>query len=246
MLFRSFNDFELWYWHRNEHTPAYKIHNQPRDRDFVCLNRTHKTWRATAVTAMLRNQLLENSYWSYCETGDIVDEDNPIEIDAFENLRVDAQQFLTGAPYFSDTMTQEQRNIHSIQEPKYYTNAYCNIVMETHFDADGSGGVFLTEKTYKPIKHGQLFFIAGPSASLDLLRSMGYQVFDNVLDNLYDTSANATVRWEMLRQAIAKAKTNLSDLFEQARSSIEHNQELFQANKAQRLNNLFKEIHEQS
>ena len=50
-------------------------------------------------------------------------------------------------------------------ESKYYANAYCNIVMETHFDADGSTGTFLTEKTYKPIKHGQLFFVAGPAGT---------------------------------------------------------------------------------
>lgn len=242
--FVYFNDFELWYWQRNEHTPAYEIHNKPRSKDFTCLNRLHKSWRATAMADMRRQGILENSYWSYCETGDIVDADNPIQIDEFPQLRYDAQRFLAGAPYFSDIMTQEERNNHSIQEPKYYNDAYCNIVMETHFDADGCHGTFLTEKTFKPIKHGQLFFIAGPAGSLQLLRDQGYKTFDDILDNSYDAYVSSTMRWEILCNAIAKAKSNLPELFERARADIEHNQRLFVAKKTERLNILLEQLNE--
>jgi len=242
--FVYFNDFELWYWQRNEHTPAYNIHNQPRERDFTVLNRLHKTWRATAMADMHRKGILDNSYWSYCETGSIVDADNPIQIDEFSQLRYDTQKFLDSAPYESDELSQEERNNHSIQEPKYFANAYCNIVMETHFDADGCYGTFLTEKTFKPIKHGQLFFIAGPAGSLDLLREMGYKVFDDILDNSYDTNVSSTGRWEMLCEAIAEAKPNLPKLFERARADIEHNQRLFLQRKTERLNILLEHLNE--
>jgi hypothetical protein len=242
--FVYFNDFELWYWQRNEHTPAYKIHNEPRDRDFTVLNRLHKTWRATAMADMCRQGILDNSYWSYCETGSIVDEDNPIQIDAFDNLRSDTQKFLESGPYFSDTLTQDERNNHSIQEPRYYKDAYCNIIMETHFDADGCYGTFLTEKTFKPIKHGQLFFIAGPAGSLQLLRDQGYKTFDDILDNRYDDNVSSTQRWELLCQAIAKAKPKLPELFERAREDIEHNQRLFVAKKTERLNILLEQLNE--
>lgn len=242
--FVYFNDFELWYWQRNEHTPAYHIHNEPRERDFTVLNRLHKTWRATAMADMHRKGILDNSYWSYCETGSIVDADNPIQIDEFPQLRYDTQKFLDNAPYESDELSQQERNNHSIQEPKYFANAYCNIVMETHFDADGCYGTFLTEKTFKPIKHGQLFFIAGPAGSLDLLREMGYKVFDDILDNSYDTNVSSTARWEMLCEAIAEAKPNLPKLFERARADIEHNQRLFLQRKTERLNILLEHLNE--
>lgn len=242
--FVYFNDFELWYWQRNEHTPAYKIHSDPRPRDFTCLNRLHKTWRATAMADMHRQGILDNSYWSYCETGSIVDEENPIQIDAFEGLRKDTMQFLSDAPYFSDTMLQSERNNHSIQEPKYYRDTYCNIVMETHFDADGCYGTFLTEKTFKPIKHGQLFFIAGPAGSLQVLRDAGYKTFDDILDNRYDDNVGATQRWDLLRQAIEKAKPRLPELFEAARADMEHNQRLFVSRKTQRLNILLEQLNE--
>jgi len=242
--FVYFNDFELWYWQRNEHTPAMKIHDEPREHDFTVLNRLHKTWRATAMADMHRKGLLNNSYWSYCETGSIVDDENPIEIDQFPELRNYTQKFLLNAPYFSDDLSQAERNNHSIQESKYFANAYCNIVMETHFDADGSAGAFLTEKTFKPIKHGQLFFIAGPAGSLQVLRDQGYRVFDGILDTSYDYDANNTHRWIKLCNAISKAKTDLPQLFERARADIEHNQRLFLELKTARLNILLEHINE--
>jgi len=242
--FVYFNDFELWYWQRNLDAGVLTLHNEPREQDFVVLNRLHRSWRATAMADLHRNKLLNNSYWSYCETGPIVDDDNPIQIDEFLALRDDTQQFLNAAPYTCDELTKEQRNNHSVTEPKYFTNAYCNIVMETHFDADGSNGTFLTEKTFKPIKHGQMFFIAGPAGSLDLLRNMGYRVFDDILDNTYDTHVNNTVRWQTLRNAIANAKSNLPALFTLAQEDILHNQQLFATLKTERLNTLLKHINE--
>jgi hypothetical protein len=116
--------------------------------------------------------------------------------------------------------------------------------METHFDADQSGGAFLTEKTFKPIKHGQLFFIAGPAGSLQVLRDLGYRVFDSVLDNSYDLEPDHTQRWMALSRSIYFAQPELCQLFEQARADIEYNQQLFQATKTDRLNSLIKDINE--
>jgi hypothetical protein len=117
-------------------------------------------------------------------------------------------------------------------------------VLETHFDADQSGGVFLTEKTFKPIKHGQMFFVAGPAGSLQVLRDLGYRVFDSVLDNSYDLETDHTQRWRALTRSMYFAQSELPDLFEQCRADIEHNQQLFQAVKTERLNTLIKEINE--
>jgi hypothetical protein len=148
------------------------------------------------------------------------------------------------APYINDSLTNQQRNDHSQTESKYHTNSYCNIVVETHFDADQSGGVFLTEKTFKPIKHGQMFFIAGCAGSLQTLRDLGYKTFDHVLDNSYDSETNSTARWQKLLAAIQQAKPSLPKLFEQCRDDIEHNQQLFLNKKTDRLNTLLTQLYE--
>ena len=239
--FVYFNDFELWYYQRNLEQVALPVHNQPREREFTVLNRLHKSWRATAMADLQRHGVLDNSYWSYCETGSI-GADNPIEINGIDGLSAATDKFLQNAPYVSDELDQHERNNHSVTDAKYHVNSYCNIVMETHFDADQSGGVFLTEKTFKPIKHGQLFFVAGPAGSLQALRDLGYRTFDNVLDNTYDRIQNNTKRWQRLCGAIQQAQHRLADRFEAARADIEYNQQLFLANKADRLNTLFTKL----
>ena len=242
--FVYFTDFELWYYQRNRTSLPLKIHHEPRERDFTVLNRLHKSWRALAMADLKNLDLLDNSYWSYCEPGVFDDAECPIEIDAIAGLRTVTEEFLRSAPYISDELDFDQRNDHSTLVPKYHANSYCNIVMETHFDADQSGGAFLTEKTFKPIKHGQMFFVAGPAGSLQVLRDLGYRVFDSVLNNSYDLKTDATQRWMALTRSIYFAQSELPDLFEQCRDDIEHNQQLFQAVKTERLNTLIKEINE--
>ena len=193
-----------------------------------------------------QNKLLDNSYWSYCETvNEPVDfAESPIEIDSIKNLRESTQLFLSQTPYESDELSNSDRNNHSIIVPKYHMDSYCNIVFETHWDADQSGGAFLTEKTFKPIKHGQLFFIAGCAGSLELLRDQGYRVFDRVLDNTYDRIENNTLRWVRLCAAIKESQHRLADRFAIVQEDIEHNQRLFLELKTARLNILLEHIDE--
>jgi hypothetical protein len=57
--------------------------------------------------------ILNNSYWSYCEPGEFDDADCPIEIDAIAGLRTATEEFLQSAPYISDELDFDQRNDHS-------------------------------------------------------------------------------------------------------------------------------------
>jgi hypothetical protein len=242
--FVYFTDFELWYYQRNSNVPAAIIHKDKREREFTILNRLHKSWRAAAMSDLKHIGVLDNSYWSYCESGEFQDKECPIEIDSIAGLRSNVTEFLKAAPYFSDTLTNDERNNHGVTESKYYVDSYCNIVTETHFDADQSGGTFLTEKTFKPIKHGQMFFVAGPAGSLQLLRDLGYKVFDSVLDNSYDQEPNHTRRWIALTRSIYSVQKHLPEMFEQCRSDIEHNQRLFSTKKTDRLNTLLTKLYE--
>lgn len=243
--FAYFPDHELLYWHRNQEITPTAIHSNPRSRDFTVLSRTHKWWRATVMTDLHRAGLLENSYWSYRTdiAASEAETDNPIEVDTL-NIRADINQFLAQGPYACDTLTAEQHNDHHVIEPDHHTESYCNIVLETHFDADGSGGAFLTEKTFKAIKHGQPFVIVGCPGSLAALRKLGYRTFDHAIDNSYDNIQNNTDRWIAVRQTIAQLKSqDLHAWFESCRSDTEHNQQLFCSTKADRLNTLLERLH---
>jgi hypothetical protein len=173
------------------------------------------------------------------------EEDSPIEVDMIPRLRWNRERFMAGMPYISDELDQDQRNDHSQLEPKYHINSYCNIVLESQFDVDQSGGAFITEKTFKPIKHGQMFFIAGAAGSLQVLRDLGYRVFDGILDNSYDLISNPTQRWQRLVESIKTAQPKLHELNQLAQNDLAHNQELFMASKRERLNTLIRRLHEQ-
>lgn len=245
--FVTFVDFELWYGCRNTEA-ALSIHTNARAHEFTALCRLHKAWRATIMADMLREGTLDQSLWSYCEkVASDLNSDNPIEVDLIPQLRWNLDKFAKLTPKFADELDQAKRNDHSTVVPYFYNNAYCAIAIESQFDVDQSNGAFITEKTFKSIKHGQMFFIAGGADSLQTLRNLGYRTFDHVLDNSYDTITNHTQRWQRLHESIQQArKQGLHDLFVQCYDDIKHNQKLFLASKQDRLNILHRKIHEQS
>ena len=242
--FHYFPDHELLYWHRNRQTVPDPINLTSRTYDFTLLSRTHKWWRATVVADLHRRNLLDRSQWSY-NTVNIGDQEdhNPIEIDYFDGLRSDVKTFLAEAPYTCDFHNTDDHNNHHMIVPAHYSDSYCNIVLETHFDADGSGGAFLTEKTFKPIKHGQPFVIVGPPGTLQALRDLGYRTFDHAIDNSYDLETNNTQRWIRVRHAIEQIKQqNLEQWFLSCLDDIKHNQQLFLSSKYNRLNTLYDKL----
>ena len=242
--FIYFPDHELLYWQRNQDVPPSPIHNNSRDKNFTALSRTHKWWRATAMADLHRNNLLDNSYWSYNTEVTINDriKDNPIEIDTLE-IRDYLTEFIAKGPYRADQLTDSEHNDHSRIELDHYTNSHCNIILETHFDADQSGGAFLTEKTFKVLKHGQPFVVVGPAGSLAALKNLGYRTFDHCIDNTYDLIENNTERWQAVVDTIQQIKRyNMKKWFELCRIDLEHNQQLFAASKADRLNKLLRKL----
>ena len=244
--FAYFPDHELLYWHRNNNIPATPLNLNSRSKEFTVLSRTHKWWRATVMTDMFRNKVLLNSYWSY-NTNISLEEsvnNNPIEIDTLK-IKSDLDNFLNGAPYTCDLQTAEQHNDHSQIEPSHYADAYCNIVLETHYDADQSGGAFLTEKTFKPIKHGQPFVIIGAPGSLAALRKLGYRTFDHAIDNSYDLVQDNTQRWQQILQAIQQIQQqDMHSWFQRCINDIQHNQQVFLSSKYTRLNSLIERLHD--
>jgi hypothetical protein len=241
--FAWFPDHELLYWHRNQKINPVAVHFNKRNHDFTLLSRTHKWWRATVVADLQRTGVLDHSQWSYniIDIGDL-EQDNPIEIDSFDSLRADVHEFLKHAPYACDNLSASQHNDHHITENSLYTDSYFNIVLETHFDADGSGGAFLTEKIFKPIKHAQPFVVIGASGTLKALRALGYRTFDHVIDNTYDTIQDNTQRWVAVKSIIERIKKNPAEYFEQCLPDIQHNQQLFLSNKYSRLNRLLERL----
>jgi hypothetical protein len=242
--FVYFADHELLYYTRNKNNTKIVKTSGSLQRTFTCLTRTHQWWRATALADLHRRGLLDNSYWSYnphITVGNVI-EDCPIEIDTLR-IRGYLTEFMQNGPYRADELSSAAHNNHALTVEEHYHNSSCNIVVETLFDADGSGGAFLSEKTFKPIKHGQAFVVVGCAGTLQVLRDLGYRVFDSVIDTSYDLIKNNTDRWIAVRGVIESIKTSNLDVFRhECAADVEHNRSLFLTSKADRLNMLLRKI----
>lgn len=247
--FVYFVDHELFYWRNSvywnqQSMPGCNVHLRPRSRQFTLLSRVHKWWRATIVGYFHQQQMLNNSYWSYGNQ-DIGDRacDNPIEIDQFPGLRNYLENFLKNSPYTCDDLSPDEHNSHWTLVKEHFENSYCNLVLETFFDADGSDGTFLTEKTFKPIRHGQPFVIFGTPKSLEVLRNLGYRTYDLWIDNNYDNEYNNTERFVKLISTVNKlSKLDLHQWYQQLAEDARYNQELFVSNKRDRLERLAQDL----
>ena len=222
------HEYFLSYVNRRQgHTPVTDL---PRQYDFTALNRIHKWWRASIMSDLHDNGLLSNSQWSYNTT--ITDgdhpQDNPISIHNIPDWPEKLNQFLSNGPYYCDGPNDVAHNDHRLINTDLYLNSYCHISIETLFDVDQSGGAFLTEKTYKCLKFGQPFVIVGAVGSLQALRDAGYRVFDELIDNHYDTIIDNTQRWFAVKNTVAKIKNqDMHSWYLKCMPDLIHNQELY-------------------
>ena len=179
---------------------------------------------------LLQSNVLNRSLWSY-NTQCIIDdreEDNPLELDSVVGWRNAVKDFVSQGPNFCDSNDDQSHNDHRHVPVNLYQNSYCHLVLETLFDADQSGGAFLTEKTYKAIKFGQPFVIVGTKHSLYTLRQQGYKTFDHMIDNSYDEITDNTQRWLAVRNSILKILSqDMHQWFIKCLPDIRHNQKIF-------------------
>ena len=247
--FVYFADHELFYWRygvvRNGLAQKYvDAHHFPRTCKFTLLNRVHKWWRATIVSYFKYKGWLDSAYWSYGNV-DIKDSyhDNPIMLQSFDGLEEHMKIFLQGAPYACDGLSVDQHNTHWILAEHLYKDSYCSVVVETLYDAEQSGGSFITEKTFKAILNAHPFVIFGCVNTLKTLRKLGYRTFDTYIDNLYDCELDNTKRFIKTIATVQKLlDQDMHAWYQQCLDDILYNQQLFVSSKYARLAELDRQL----
>jgi hypothetical protein len=81
-----------------------------------------------------------------------------------------------------------------------YSACYINIVTETIMRP----GLFISEKTWKPVASGQFFIIVGCVGTIAHLRSLGVDVFDDIIDHSYDLEPSWRKRIELTNHSLKK------------------------------------------
>ena len=240
-----FPDHEYFFRWLNRAQSAVPVTGQQRPYRFTALNRLHKSWRGMIMADLHAQGMLDQSLWSY--NTDLTMEDSvsehPLDVASIKGWANITRSFLEAGPYVCDSSDSDAHNDHSLVNTKLYSDSACHIVFETLLDADGSGGSFLTEKTYKCIKYGQPFVIIGTAGSLAQLQRDGYRTFDRAIDPTYDTITNSTDRYMAIRAVLKDLACVPTDqLMSACRADLEHNQRIFLDLQSHGLNRLVERL----
>lgn len=108
-----------------------------------------------------------------------------------------------------------------------YKNSYLNLVTEMSVLPD----IFITEKTWKAVASGQLFLVFGNQCSLDHLKSLGIDIFDDIVDHTYyDQEPNWLMRLEKIHEILdGLVSQDLEKIWKQTYSRRLANQQKFYA-----------------
>ncbi len=93
----------------------------------------------------------------------------------------------------------------------YQEKAYINIIGETVFDYPYPR---FTEKVFGPILSKRIFILLAPADTLKELRDIGFQTFDDIFSEEYDTVSDPNKRFRIICDLILKLNELPIDKFE--------------------------------
>jgi len=115
-------------------------------------------------------------------------------------------------------------NVQRLFRPEWYDDTFFTFVSESTVNLNNQC-VFVTEKTYKPIAFYHPFLIMGPTGILQVLRKQGFETFENLFDESYDTEPNWQNRLDSLVKNVSEFKKQPYDKLTQQK--LQHNHALF-------------------
>jgi hypothetical protein len=156
-----------------------------------------KPWRTQVVQQL--DPYLDQFIWSYVGSGRRLPDDLP-----------------------------EGEYFHRYFNPLWYNSTQFTLAVETQIDAgdyNDINSVFITEKTFKPIAHQHPFLIVGQPGILTELKQLGFETFDTLFDESYDTISDFDCRLMAVVENVKNFQSKQFDSETQAR--VQHNHNLF-------------------
>jgi len=105
-----------------------------------------------------------------------------------------------------------------------YQASYVHVITESLV----RDSVFISEKTWKSVASGQIFFMVGGLGTVSYLRDIGVDVFDDVIDHSYDLDLDWVNRINRMHDSLGQLmQQDLPTIYEQTKDRRQRNQELF-------------------
>lgn len=157
-----------------------------RDYYISCLNRRPLNHRAYLITKLYNQRFINNkNYITFYNknpyTNKLISKDDYYVSNLPEPVK---EQFIELIPKLPFNHDADYQGVNDTSfDHQSFTNSYLNIVTESEIECR-----WLSEKVMKPLACGQMFLLAAGAGSVNDLRSLGFDMFDDIIDHdYYDT-----------------------------------------------------------
>lgn len=107
------------------------------------------------------------------------------------------------------------------ESPWIYSESYFTVVTETLFY---EMGVYMSEKTFKPIAHCHPFVILSKEGTLKYLKELGFKSFDDLWDESYDSIEDDSERiiavFELIKQLANKSDEEWIEIYSKIKERL--------------------------
>lgn len=191
-----------------------------KPKKFLSMNGVPRTVRRLAVSWLLAQNLIKESFYSLNTAIHLSVYPESVELDKYNSVVVDITKQIKEPMILSKNFTTNDYQDRIKQEDVYYfDNSYFSLVQETFYDntLDPSTGdlafyenIFITEKTFRPIYFKHPFVMLGVKGSLSGLKEHGYKTFSPYFDESYDEIDDPVLRLETAMNEVTRL-CSLSD-----------------------------------
>jgi hypothetical protein len=163
---------------------------------FNSLNRAHRNHRTEHLYFLAENKLqglVSGGAWFDTHT---------IDTPIYQTVEYNHYKTVLTANYPKTVDVQDLINQvpNLINNLEIYERSQLTVVTESHFNQ--TGGLFITEKTFRPLLVGHPFMILGQRGTLRKLRSWGFITDFNGLDQSYDDIVDDSERFLQFHQSL--------------------------------------------
>jgi hypothetical protein len=192
----------------SKHNIEYRIEN--KEKLFLCFNRQPRFHRIELLAKILKNNLLEKSFYSFLNTI------NDGEILMATKEKNEDFNLLTQNKNILPLILNRSAEINPINietdDLYYFQNSYFSLVTETLFyngiddrtQSTNMNTIFFSEKIFKPITAKHPFILVGQPHSLKWLKKMGYKTFHPIFNELYDNIENDEERMNAIEKELVR------------------------------------------
>jgi hypothetical protein len=202
--------------------------NSSNSKDYNSLNRTVRPHRTDHLYYLITKNLLRHGLIS----GSYTNNPDNLEVKKSLILNIDyssyANVLIKNLPLIADkdfTVENPDHDTETIFNHSIYKNSLLSFVTETAFH---QSGMFITEKTFKPIVAGHPFIILGQYNILKELRNMGYCTDFSGIDQSYDDIVDPLERFCAAHQSLIKwvntSRKEKEMYIRESLKTIKHNQ----------------------